>query len=135
LIPEARLLNYVTSKKRRRSPRWARRYCIRVVCSRWRKTRFPLHIRCTFRPRLKGTVIAENIPHSGDKVKAIVSKDDITLISIESPAMWHKSVFSPTFSELQTPRHVDQPGVHLETNVTISLDKIDGGFHNEAINY
>jgi len=135
LIPEARLLNYVTYEEAQEitslgaevlHPR-----CLQPVA----ENKIPLHIRCTFRPRLKGTVIAENIPHSGDQVKAIVSKDDITLISIESPAMWHKVGFLADI--FQSFKHHGM-SINLvstsETNVTISLDKIEGGFHNEAIN-
>lgn len=135
LIPAARLLNYITYEEAQEITSLGAEVLHPRCLQPLAENKIPLHIRCTFRPQMKGTVIAENIPHNGDQVKAIVSKDDITLISIESPAMWHQVGFLADIFHCFKHHGLSINLVSTsETNVTISLDNIEGGFHNEAIN-
>lgn len=82
----------------------------------------PLHVYATQAPELKGTVLSGE----GDataQVKAVCTKKGITLVSLESPGMWHQVGFlADAFQVFK--RHgmsIDLVSTS-ETNVTVSLD-------------
>ncbi len=88
-----------------------------------RQYRIPVHVYATQAPGLEGTVISAHVPDSAARVKAIAIKKGITLVSMESPGMWHQVGF------LADAFHVfKQQGLSVdlistsETNVTVSLD-------------
>ena len=58
-----------------------------------RQYQIPLHIYATQAPGLEGTVISANVAGSAGQVKAIAIKKGITLVSMESPGMWHQVGF------------------------------------------
>lgn len=89
-----------------------------------RQYRIPLHIYATQAPTLEGTVLsAEGADDDGAQVKAICTRKGITLISMESPGMWHQVGFLADVF-----RVFKQHGLSVdlistsETNVTVSLD-------------
>ncbi|HET6567835.1 MAG TPA: bifunctional aspartate kinase/diaminopimelate decarboxylase [Rhodothermales bacterium] len=88
-----------------------------------RRYSVPLYIRSTEDPALEGTVISNEAPDFGAKVKAISSKAGIILISMDTLGMWEEVGFlSDVFSTFK--RHglsVDLIATS-ETNVTVSLD-------------
>jgi diaminopimelate decarboxylase/aspartate kinase len=97
-----------------------------------RQYRIPVHVYATQAPGLEGTIISAHVPDSAARVKAIAIKKGITLVSMESPGMWHQVGF------LADAFHVfKQQGLSVdlistsETNVTVSLDPaantLDGG--------
>ena len=82
----------------------------------------PLHVYATQAPQLEGTVLSAE----GDgtaQVKAVCTKKGITLVSLESPGMWHQVGFlADAFQVFK--RHgmsIDLVSTS-ETNVTVSLD-------------
>jgi bifunctional diaminopimelate decarboxylase / aspartate kinase len=83
----------------------------------------PLHVYATQAPGLEGTVITANVADSAAQVKAIAIKKGITLVSMESPGMWHQVGFLA--DAFQVFKHhglsVDLVSTS-ETNVTVSLD-------------
>ena len=83
----------------------------------------PLHVYATQAPDLKGTVISAEAADSAAQVKAIAIKKGITLISMESPGMWHQVGFlADAFAVFkQQGMSVDLVSTS-ETNVTVSLD-------------
>jgi diaminopimelate decarboxylase/aspartate kinase len=88
-----------------------------------RQYKIPLHIYATQAPGLEGTVIGAEVADSAAQVKAIAIKKGITLVSMDSPGMWHQVGFLAdafqVFKELGM--SVDLISTS-ETNVTVSLD-------------
>ncbi|MEO8308242.1 MAG: bifunctional aspartate kinase/diaminopimelate decarboxylase [Pseudomonadota bacterium] len=84
--------------------------------------RIPLHVFATQTPDLEGTHISATADASA-KVKAVCVKKGITLVSMESPGMWHEVGFlADAFAIFK--RHglsIDLVSTS-ETNVTVSLD-------------
>jgi bifunctional diaminopimelate decarboxylase / aspartate kinase len=85
--------------------------------------RIPLFVYATQVPDLEGTHITATTADSSAKVKAVCVKKGITLVSMESPGMWHEVGFlADAFQVFK--RHgmsVDLVSTS-ETNVTVSLD-------------
>jgi diaminopimelate decarboxylase/aspartate kinase len=88
-----------------------------------RQYAIPLHVYDTHTPELEGTHISAAPGEGAAQVKAIAIKKGITLISMESPGMWHQVGFlADAFQVFK--RHgmsVDLVSTS-ETNVTVSLD-------------
>jgi diaminopimelate decarboxylase/aspartate kinase len=55
-----------------------------------RQYKIPLHVYATQAPGLEGTVVSANVADTAAQVKAIAIKKGITLVSMESPGMWHQ---------------------------------------------
>ncbi len=83
----------------------------------------PLHVYATQSPGLEGTVISAQTADSAAQVKAIAIKKGITLVSMESPGMWHQVGFLADAFQVfkQQGLSVDLISTS-ETNVTVSLD-------------
>ena len=83
----------------------------------------PLHVYATQAPGLEGTIVSANVAGSAAQVKAIAIKKGITLVSMESPGMWHQVGFLADAFRIfkQEGLSVDLVSTS-ETNVTVSLD-------------
>jgi diaminopimelate decarboxylase/aspartate kinase len=83
----------------------------------------PLHVYATQAPGLEGTIVSTNVAGSAAQVKAIAIKKGITLVSMESPGMWHQVGFLADAFQIfkQEGLSVDLVSTS-ETNVTVSLD-------------
>ncbi len=83
----------------------------------------PLHVYATQAPGLEGTIVSGNVADSAAQVKAIAIKKGITLISMDSPGMWHQVGFLADAFQIfkQHGMSVDLVSTS-ETNVTVSLD-------------
>ncbi|HLR33136.1 MAG TPA: bifunctional aspartate kinase/diaminopimelate decarboxylase [Fodinibius sp.] len=122
-VPSARLLNHLSYKEAQeiatngaevlhpRSIRPARRHHI------------PIHVRCTQRPELSGTVISDEASDDDALVKTIAVRKNVILISMESLGMWQQVGFlAEAFGVFK------QYGLSIdlistsESNVTVSLD-------------
>ena len=88
-----------------------------------RQYKIPLHVYATQAPGLEGTVVSHNVADSAAQVKAIAIKKGITLVSMESPGMWHQVGFLADAFQVfkQHGLSVDLVSTS-ETNVTVSLD-------------
>jgi bifunctional diaminopimelate decarboxylase / aspartate kinase len=88
-----------------------------------RQYKIPLHVYATQAPGLEGTVVSAAVADSAAQVKAIAIKKGITLISMESPGMWHQVGFLADAFQVfkQEGMSVDLVSTS-ETNVTVSLD-------------
>ena len=88
-----------------------------------RQYKIPLHVYATQAPGLEGTVISSNVAGSAAQVKAIAIKKGITLVSMDSPGMWHQVGFLADAFQIfkQQGMSVDLISTS-ETNVTVSLD-------------
>ena len=84
----------------------------------------PLYVYATQTPALEGTHITAD-PAGGDaaQVKAIAIKKGITLISMDSPGMWHEVGFLADVFQVFKAQGLSVDLVSTsETNVTVSLD-------------
>ena len=88
-----------------------------------RQYKIPLHVYATQAPGLEGTIVSAAVADSAAQVKAIAIKKGITLISMESPGMWHQVGFLADAFQIfkQEGMSVDLVSTS-ETNVTVSLD-------------
>ena len=88
-----------------------------------RQYKIPLHVYATQAPGLEGTVVSANVADSAAQLKAIAIKKGITLVSMESPGMWHQVGFLADAFQIfkQEGLSVDLVSTS-ETNVTVSLD-------------
>jgi diaminopimelate decarboxylase/aspartate kinase len=88
-----------------------------------RRHHIPIHVHCTQRPDLPGTVISDRISDEAAALKSVALRDYITLVSMESLGMWqHVGFLADAFSIFK------QFGLSIdlistsESNVTVSLD-------------
>jgi diaminopimelate decarboxylase/aspartate kinase len=88
-----------------------------------RQYAIPLHIYATQTPDLAGTVVSAAPGESSAQVKAICVKKDITLVSLESPGMWHQVGFLADAFQVFKSHGLSVDLISTsETNVTVSLD-------------
>lgn len=99
-----------------------------------RKQGIPLHIKWTEHPEHEGTVISTEAQKTAAQVKAISSKQGITLVSMETVDMWHQVGFLAKVFDC-----FKQHGLSIdlistsETNVTVSLDQTTNALDQLAI--
>jgi len=88
-----------------------------------RQYAIPLHVFATQTPDLEGTVISAAPGEGAAQVKAIAMKKGITLVSMESPGMWHEVGFLADAFRVFKDHGMSIDLVSTsETNVTVSLD-------------
>jgi bifunctional diaminopimelate decarboxylase / aspartate kinase len=88
-----------------------------------RQYNIPLHVYATQAPGLEGTVVTANVAGTAGQVKSIAIKKGITLVSMESPGMWHQVGFLADAFQVFKLHGLSVDLVSTsETNVTVSLD-------------
>ena len=88
-----------------------------------RQYKIPLHVYATQAPGLEGTVISADVADSARQVKAIAIKKGITLVSMDSPGMWHQVGFLADAFQVFKEQGISVDLISTsETNVTVSLD-------------
>jgi diaminopimelate decarboxylase/aspartate kinase len=88
-----------------------------------RQYRIPLHVYATQVPDMEGTILNAEGPEGGAQVKAVCTKKGITLVSLESPGMWHQVGFLADAFQIFKDHGMSVDLVSTsETNVTVSLD-------------
>ncbi len=99
-----------------------------------RQYKIPLHVYATQAPHLEGTVVSANVADSAAQVKAIAIRKGITLVSMESPGMWHQVGFLADAFQVfkQQGLSVDLVSTS-ETNVTVSLDPTANSLDGAAL--
>ena len=99
-----------------------------------RQYRIPLHVYATQAPDLEGTVLGAEGTEGGGQVKAVCTKKGITLVSLESPGMWHQVGFLADAFQVfkQHGMSVDLVSTS-ETNVTVSLDPAANTLDNARV--
>ena len=94
----------------------------------------PIHILCTTHPDLEGTIISPETPRTRAEVKAISSKYNITLISMESLGMWQQVGFLADVASCFKKRGISIDLVSTsQTNVTVSLDHTANALNPELL--
>jgi diaminopimelate decarboxylase/aspartate kinase len=93
--------------------------CIRPC----KRHNIPLKVLCTSQPQLPGTLVTARSGSDGPRVKAILGRSRITLVSMETLGMWHEVGFLADafrcFADLGL--SVDLVSTS-ESNVTVTLD-------------
>ncbi len=85
--------------------------------------RIPLFVYATQVPDLEGTHIASATTDVSAKVKAVCVKRGISLVSLDSPGMWHEVGFLADAFQIFKSRGLSVDLISTsETNVTVSLD-------------
>jgi bifunctional diaminopimelate decarboxylase / aspartate kinase len=99
-----------------------------------RQYRIPLHVYATQAPDLEGTLLGAEGGDGGAQVKAVCTKKGITLISLDSPGMWHQVGFLADAFQIfkQHGMSVDLVSTS-ETNVTVSLDPAANSLDNARV--
>ncbi|HEY1873176.1 MAG TPA: bifunctional aspartate kinase/diaminopimelate decarboxylase [Steroidobacteraceae bacterium] len=94
----------------------------------------PLHIYATQVPDLEGTVLSAEGSDGTAQVKAVCTKKGLTLVSLESPGMWHQVGFLADAFQVfkQHGLSVDLVSTS-ETNVTVSLDPAANTLENTGV--
>jgi diaminopimelate decarboxylase/aspartate kinase len=83
----------------------------------------PLHVYATHVPDLEGTVLSADGGEGAAQVKAVCSRKGITLISLDSPGMWHQVGFLADAFQIFKDHGLSIDLVSTsETTVTVSLD-------------
>ena len=88
-----------------------------------RQYQIPLYVYATQTPDLEGTLITGEAGAGSGQVKAICNRKGITLISLDSPGMWHQVGFMADAFAVFKEHGMSVDLVSTsETNVTVSLD-------------
>jgi len=99
-----------------------------------KQAQIPLWVYATQTPELEGTHISASPGEGAAQVKAVCIKKGITLISLDSPGMWHEVGFLADAFHIFK-RHgmsVDQVSTS-ETSVTVSLDPAANSLDQRAL--
>ncbi len=123
VVPEARLLNRLSYSEAQELASMGARVLHPPSIQPARRHGIPVNIKDTNRPGEPGTRIGKRTERDEARVKGVVSRADITLISMENPAMWRQAGFlADAFAVFK--RHgfsVDLISTS-ESTVTVSLD-------------
>jgi diaminopimelate decarboxylase/aspartate kinase len=88
-----------------------------------RQYQIPLYVYATHCPDLEGTLITGESTRGAGQVKAVCNRKGITLISLDSPGMWHQVGFlADAFAVFKEHGMSVDLVSTSETNVTVSLD-------------
>lgn len=122
-VPSARLLKHLSYEEAQEiatnGAKVLHPRCIMPV----RRHKIPIHIKCTHKPDLDGTVISSAVSDDTALVKAIAVRGDIILVSMESLGMWQQVGFLADVFEVFKNHGLSIDLVSTsESNVTVSLD-------------
>ncbi|HEY6484283.1 MAG TPA: bifunctional aspartate kinase/diaminopimelate decarboxylase [Steroidobacteraceae bacterium] len=99
-----------------------------------RQYRIPLHVCATQAPELEGTTLSAEGGEGTAQVKAVCTKKGITLVSMESPGMWHEVGFLADAFQIFKEHGMSIDLVSTsETNVTVSLDPAANSLDNARV--
>ncbi len=97
--------------------------------------RIPIAIYATHSPLLEGTHISADGGDGAAQVKAVCIKKGITLVSLESPGMWHEVGFLADAFQIFKSHGLSVDLISTsETNVTVSLDPAANSLDQTLIN-
>ncbi len=122
-VPSARLLNHLSYEEGQEIATNGAKVLHPRSIMPAHKHKIPIHVRCTQKPELQGTVISSEASDDEALVKAISVRDDIILVSMDSLGMWQEVGFlADAFAVFK------QYGLSIDlvstsqSNVTVSLD-------------
>jgi diaminopimelate decarboxylase/aspartate kinase len=122
-VPEARLLRRLSYSEAQELASMGARVLHPPSIQPARRHGIPLFIKDTNRPDEPGTQIVARSPLEEAQVKGVVSRDNITVITMENPAMWHQAGFlADAFAVFKRHGYSVDLVSTSEATVTVSLD-------------
>jgi diaminopimelate decarboxylase/aspartate kinase len=123
LIPSARLLRALTYEEAQEIAGMGAKVLHPRTIAPLQLHGIPLHVLSTDRPDVPGTVVSASGPAAGPQVKAISSRNGLTLVSMETVGMWQQVGFLARAFEVFARHGLSVDSVSTsETNVTVTLD-------------
>ena len=122
-VPEARLLRRLSYSEAQELASMGAKVLHPPSIQPARRHGIPVFIKDTNRPDAPGTRIAVRPPYEEAQVKGVVSRDNITVITMENPAMWHQAGFlADAFAVFKKHGYSVDLVSTSESTVTVSLD-------------
>ncbi|MCW9705925.1 bifunctional aspartate kinase/diaminopimelate decarboxylase [Fodinibius salsisoli] len=122
-VPSARLLNHLSYEEAQEIATNGAEVLHPRSIMPARKHQIPIHVRCTQRPELSGTVISDEASADEALVKTIAMRKDVVLISMDSLGMWQAVGFLADAANVFKRYGLSIDLVSTsESNVTVSLD-------------
>ncbi len=124
LIPSARLLKHLSYEEAQEIATNGAKVLHPRCIYPARRHNIPIHVRCTHRPELEGTIITDKVSDDEGAVKTVAVRQNITLVSMESLGMWQQVGFLADAFDV-----FKQYGLSIdlistsESNITVSLDQ------------
>jgi diaminopimelate decarboxylase/aspartate kinase len=123
LVPEARVLRSLSYSEAQELASMGARVLHPPSVQPARTHNVPIFIRDSQRPEQSGTRIAARREREAAQVKAVVSRNDVTLISMENPAMWQQAGFlADAFAVFRKHGYSVDLVSTSESTVTVTLD-------------
>jgi len=122
-VPEARLLSRLSYGEAQELASMGAKVLHPPSIQPARRHGVPVYIKDTNRPEEQGTRIAARSEKEEAQVKGVVSRENITLINMENPAMWHQAGFlADAFAVFKRHGYSVDLISTSESTVTVSLD-------------
>jgi len=123
VAPEARLLRRLSYSEAQELASMGAKVLHPPSIQPARRHGIPVYIKDTNRPAEPGTRIVARSPQEEAQVKGVVSRDNITVITMENPAMWHQAGFlAEAFEVFKRHGYSVDLIATSEATVTVSLD-------------
>lgn len=123
VVPEARLLRHLGYDEAQELASMGAKVLHPPSIQPAKRHGVPIHIKDTNRPEEAGTRIGTQEIREEAQVKGVVSRDNITLISMENPAMWRQAGFlADAFAVFKAHGYSVDLISTSESTVTVSLD-------------
>ena len=132
VVPEARLLQRLSYSEAQELASMGARVLHPPSIQPAKRHGIPVWIRDTGRPAASGTRISARPPYEEAQVKGIVSRDDITVITMDNPAMWQQPGFlADAFAVFKKHGYSVDLVSTSEATVTVSLDPQAAAHHDD----
>lgn len=122
-VPEARLLRRLSYSEAQELASMGAKVLHPPSIQPARRHSIPVTIKDTHRPSEPGTLINARSPDDVAQVKGVVSRENITVITMDNPAMWHQAGFlADAFAVFKKHGYSVDLISTSEATVTVSLD-------------
>lgn len=122
-VPEARLLSRLSYGEAQELASMGAKVLHPPSIQPTRRHGIPVYIKDTNRPEEQGTRISGRSEKEEAQVKGVVSREKVTLINMENPAMWHQAGFlADAFAVFKRHGYSVDLISTSESTVTVSLD-------------
>jgi len=123
MVPSARLLNHLSYEVAQEIATNGAKVLHPRSIMPAHKHNIPIHVRCTLKPKLPGTVISGDASDDEALVKAISVRHNVTLVSMDSLGMWQQVGFLADASEVFKRYGLSIDLVSTsQSSITVSLD-------------
>ena len=123
-LPQARLLKQLNYDEAQEIASLGAKVLHPLAISPVKKANIPMAIKYTWRPEHPGTLITVESDSSAPPVKSIQIRSSITVIAMESNAMWQQSGFLAQMFSIFHKHHISVNLISTsECSVTVSLDE------------